>query len=282
MYRCFNLTVQNGDFFDQPKEYIDECKRIGQTIKDSLQVKVNEILSAVTNPDGVIDGANLAETWFPVECRDVFLSYSHNDEELAFIVAGILNKSFGLSVFMDALAWGSADDLLKGIDDRFCKKSNGSYSYEKRNFSTSHVHSMLTAAIMRAMDQTEVVLFLNTNNSTYQLAKGFENKHTLSPWIFEEIMLSTVLRRRDWKEHRKEPTTVLAHYQEKLDVVYPLCLDSFTHISTSDVVEWKQKWEERKSNIESPYGGMLLPTQEKIIHSLNVLYEMKFGVNVRG
>ena len=68
MYRCFSLTVQNGDFFDQPKEYIDECKRIGQTIKDSLQVKVNEILSAVTNPDGVIDGENLAETWFPVEC----------------------------------------------------------------------------------------------------------------------------------------------------------------------------------------------------------------------
>lgn len=277
MYRCFNVSIQKTDFFDQPPTYIAECRNEGRVVKASLQNRIDNILNSVTNADGVIDGGILADTWFPVENTDVFLSYSHNDEDLALIITGILKKKFGLTVFMDALTWGSADNLLRNIDDKYCKKDTGTYSYRKRNFSTSHVHAMLTGAIMRAMDQTEAVFFLNTENSTYQLESGFDINHTLSPWIFEEILLATVLRHRDWTEYRQQPVNEMAHFQKKLDIAYPLHTDGFATLSFLDVLAWVQAWEKRK-NQNPPYSGLFLAKHELIKHPLNVLYELKFGV----
>lgn len=277
MYRCFNVSIRKEDFFDQSPSYIDECKNEGRTIKANLQHKIGDAINSVINADGVIDGKALADTWFPVENTDVFLSYSHNDEDLALIIAGILKKNFGLSVFMDALTWGNADMLLKSIDERYCKKSNGNYDYEKRNFSTSHVHALLTGAIVRAMDQTEVVFFLNTENSTYRLETGFSGNHTLSPWIFEEILVASKLRHRNWTEHRQQIIHEKAHFQKNLEVSYPLCTDSFTDLSFSDIILWEQAWDTR-INTAPPYGGLFLAEHEKIKHALNVLYELKYGV----
>lgn len=277
MYRCFNLSIQKENFLDQLPSYIDECRNEGRTIKANLQRKINDVLNNVTNPNGIIDGGALADTWFPIESADVFLSYSHNDEDLALIITGILKKNFGLSVFMDALTWGSADGLLKSIDDRYCRKSNGTYDYEKRNFSTSHVHALLTGAVMRAMDQTEAVFFLNTENSTYQLDAGFGGNHTPSPWIFEEILVASMLRRRDWTAHRRQAINEMTHFQKNLEIAYPLCTDSFTELSFSDVLSWAQLWKNRKDEI-LPYGGIFPSDQKRIKHALNVLYEFKFGV----
>ena len=73
-------------------------------------------------------------------------------------------EQFNLNVFVDTFYWGSADDLLKEIDDIKCKNSDGTYDYQKRNITTSHVHAMLTSAIMQVMDLSEIVIFVNTNN----------------------------------------------------------------------------------------------------------------------
>lgn len=277
MYRCFKVSIHNADLFDQPSTYIDECRSEGRSVKASLQRRIDDILDAVTNADGVVDGETLANTWFPVENTDVFLSYSHNDEDLALIITGILKKTFGLTVFMDALTWGSANTLLRNIDDRYCKKNDGTYSYKKRNFSTSHVHAMLTGAIMRAMDQAEAIFFLNTENSTYQLEGCFNTNHTLSPWIFEEIMIATMLRHRDWVEHRQLLINEMAHFQKELEIAYPICTGGFTELSFADVLLWAHAWAERQS-ATSPYGDLFLSKHERIKHPLNVLYELKYGV----
>lgn len=47
----------------------------------------------------------------------MFISYSHKDEEIAMAVSDYLEKEFGLNVFVDSFFWGSADALLKYIDD---------------------------------------------------------------------------------------------------------------------------------------------------------------------
>lgn len=188
MFRCFKLAIQNTDFFCENQEYIKECKKRGELIKEKLKNQLVDILAAVTDANGIIDGEQLSNTWFPIAKKDVFISHSHNDEDLALTIAGILNDKFGLSVFIDTTIWGSADELLQAIDDKYCMQENGTYNYAKRNFSTSHVHAMLTTAIMQAMDHAEAIFFLNTSNSTYRLKNAFAKEHTLSPWIYEEIV----------------------------------------------------------------------------------------------
>ena len=63
---------------------------------------------------------------------------------------------------------------------------------------------MLTAAIMRIMDLSEVVIFVNTSNSVPILENTISGAKecTLSPWIYEEVLLTEILRKREWFEHR--------------------------------------------------------------------------------
>lgn len=278
MFRCFKLAIHNTDFFDQNHKHIEEYKKQGKRIKEELQNQVEDILSAVTNAEGVIDGEQLSDVWFPVMNKDIFISYSHNDEDLALTLAGIINQVFGLSVFVDATIWGSADCLLKAIDREYCMQEDGTYNYTKRNFSTSHVHAMLTTSIMRAMDQTEAIFFLNTSNSTYKLKNGFSKEHTLSPWIYEEIACAKLLRERSWEEYRMIRMHEAYHFEKSLNVAYPYDLKEYKTITFEDFVEWVKQWEKCKEAGNGRYGTLLLNAHEKIKHPLNVLYEMMFGV----
>lgn len=277
MYRCFKLTIQKSDFCTESSEQVEKWKKQGENIKAQLQQQVKDILSEVTNSEGVIDGEELSKTWFPIENKDVFLSYSHNDEELALIIAGVLKDVFGLDVFIDALVWGSADGLLEAIDKEYCIQTNGNYNYKKRNFSTSHVHAMLTTSIMRAMDRAEAIFFLNTSNSTYKLKNGFSGEHTLSPWIYEEIMCATLLREKSWEMHRNERLDEAVHFEKSLNIAYPIKTDGFKEISFMTLVEWSKKWDERKMGGNGKYGELFLEINKKIKHPLNVLYEMLFS-----
>lgn len=281
MYRCFKLDIQGVNFDGSPQfdmEYIKKCKKSGELMKTELQHQVENILSMVTNSDGIIDGEKLSDAWFPGVKKDVFISYSHDDEPLALTLAGILNDIFGLSVFIDTTIWGSADVLLKIIDKEYCIQGDETYNYTKRNFSTSHVHAMLTTSIMQVMDKAEVILFLNPSNSIYRLKNGFSKEYTLSPWIYEEIVCAKFLRKRNWEEHRTTRLDEAYHFEKSLNVAYPYDLEEYKTITFDDLVKWKEGWEKRKLAGHERYGTLFLKPHEKIKHPLNVLYEMMFGV----
>lgn len=55
---------------------------------------------------------------------------------------------------------------------------------------------MLTSAIMQVMDLSEIVIFVNTNNSVPVLENTLSGKkeYTFSPWIYEEVLLTELLR----------------------------------------------------------------------------------------
>lgn len=146
-----------------------------------------KILEKVTDEKGVIDGSNLQGMTFPFDSSnyDVFISYSHNDETEALYLATFLRKKKGLKVFIDSTIWYSADGLLEAIDYKYSWASdNVHFDYEKRNFSTSHVHAMLSMAMLEAICRSECCLFIESTHSL-TLKGGIEN-HTLSPWIYEE------------------------------------------------------------------------------------------------
>jgi len=156
MYRAFNLV-------GHPWGPIS--RDLGDVIFNKNKLMVRESLESYLEGQ-IIDGTKLAEHWFPTIKADVFVSHSHNDEEDAVKCAGWLKSEFGLDPFIDSCVWGYADNLLKMIDDKYCRNPGGeTYSYEKRNGSTSHVHMMLSGALNAMLDSTECVIFINTRNS---------------------------------------------------------------------------------------------------------------------
>lgn len=280
MYRAFELSLDEGI---RREEFFSECMKIGKSDLESEEKSVRSLLRDVMW-NGTIDGTSLIDSYFPTFHKDVFLSYSHDDQDVAYMVAGLLTGCFGLKVFMDSMFWGSADALLQEIDDEYCsqEKSN-TYSYWKRNLSTSHVHAMLTSAIMRAMDQAEAVIFLNTPHSAPSIgdaiAHGGYGDYTMSPWIYEEMLLTTVLREVDWREYRREwrlDEGALEHFEKSLKVAYKLPKERLIPLTLDDIMEWHGRLEERRKR-GGVYGGGLLGLKPED-HPLNVLYEIKCGV----
>ena len=200
--------------------------------------------------------------------------HSHNDQELALILAGWLKDKFDLKVFVDEVIWGSADELLKAIDNQFCRKKDGTYDYSKRNLTTSHVHAMLTTAILNSIDNSETVIFMNTDNSVPKVESTIQEngQYTLSPWIYEEIIATTVLRKRDWLEHRDTP---IYEFAEKLpQISYKLPLEHLKEISINDLRLWEENYNRAKMARKEIYGGLFEKNPD---HPLNYLYSTVLG-----
>ena len=141
----------------------------------------------INGQDGVVDGTILQNFWFPTQAAeyDVFISHSHNDLDYAVKLASWLERRCGLRCFIDHFVWNSADDLLKRIDEIYTWESDRNvYDYNKRNFSTSHVHAMLSMAILDIIDRSECCIFIESEESIS--LEGIKSK-TLSPWIYEEL-----------------------------------------------------------------------------------------------
>lgn len=246
MYRGFNLEL---------KEDYSEYLAIGNNLYKDASIRVKNTLSRFKNSDGSIDGSKLRANWFPVEKIDIFISHSHKDKVKAIALAGLLNKKFNLTSFIDSCVWGFADDLLWLIDTNYCKRNSELYAYEKRNHSTAHVHMMLTTALASMMDISECLFFLNTPRT---ITPNIDIEKTESPWIYCEISMSRILQ-------KKKPNRIITESRiysdinedEKLNIQYDVPLDHLSLLNDSMLNQWIQ---DQKSNSKGQ-------------HSLDLLYD---------
>lgn len=205
--------------------------------------------------DGSIDGDGLREKWFPKIDVDIFISHSHNDEDTAIKLGAWLYKNFGLKSFIDSFVWGSADKLLSTIDKKYCMNKPGSYDYEKRNFSTSHVHMMLSIALGMIMQKAETVIFLNTPESIS--VEDTINK-TTSPWIYYEVFSANIIEKMIPKRYEKKIKIINEHYEfsqkkDKLNIKYELDLSKFIKLDSSDLEIWKSQYVEEEHPLDTLY-----------------------------
>lgn len=250
MYRAFNLTGHPWGGINRDR---------GDAIFNKARATVKHSLESFL--DGhIVDGTKLTKNWFPTIPADVFISHSHKDEEDAIKCAGWLKGEFGLEPFIDSCVWGYADNLLKLIDNKYCLNPGGeTYSYEKRNGSTSHVHMMLSTALSAMLDATECVIFINTPNS---ITSSESIAKTQSPWLSFELGTMRIIRRKKPTrhiirlEHFSEGKVVKASTDYTAE--YKVPLSELATLTVAELEEWRNTYQTR-------FRGRR--------HALDILYE---------
>ncbi len=235
MFRGFNLSYHptNSEILLYQKKGIELFKNDRQIVIDTI----NSFKLSNNN----IDGSKLQANWFPIVKADAFISHSHKDKnEIALTFAGFLAEKFGIKAFIDSCIWGYADDLLKLIDNTYCKSevNRNTYDYKKRNYSTSHIHMMLSTALTKMIDETECLFFLNTPNS---ITPNEEIDKTLSPWIYCEIEMSKLIRHRDKSEYREIKTFSKLFESTQLSVECDVDLSHLTKIDNHSITQWSNQ-----------------------------------------
>ena len=216
MFVGFNAHIKNSDYLNY--------KKVGIKLFEKQKTIIKSQLDSLVVDENYLKASALEEEWFPEINADVFISHSHKDQELAIGFAGWLYNKFEITSFIDSCVWGYADDLLRMIDEDFCvskRKEDGStetYSYYKRNQSTSHVHIILNTALQKMIDKTECLIFINTPNSLLidDVIKGVS---TESPWIYSELMFSRMCQKKKLSDYRQRLMLGLFE-QKQLKVKY--------------------------------------------------------------
>lgn len=201
MFAGFNVAIDSEEKFSRYRES-------GSEIYSKHKKVISDSLENYINPDGTLNEKDIENDWFPKVGAHVFLSHSHNDLQLVISFAGWLYEKFKIEAFIDSLIWEDSDTLLKKIDNRYCvstRDSNGAiktYDYKLRNKSTSNVHMILYTALMKMIDQTECLMFINTPSSVKWATMISEELETESPWIYGELLAAKMIAKQSRKDQR--------------------------------------------------------------------------------
>lgn len=281
MFSRFNYKP--SDYFYNNE--INTHMKSGTEIYQKYENQSKDCLNHFILENGYIDGTSIKDHWFDIQNVDVFISHSHKDLNKVKAFAGWLKDTFGLTSFIDSCVWGYCNDLLKQIDDNNCKnKHSDTYNYELRNYTTSHVHMMLSIALSEMIDKTECILFFNTPNSVSlknDLEEISENGTTIttSPWIYHELAMTTLIRQLK----RNRPHVILEHAFEQrcisefnsIDIEYDVdkYLEKLISINDNDLTVWKNKYNILTHKID----GDTIPNVSgyESTHPLDVLYYIK-------
>ena len=239
MYRGFNITGLGEGF---GIKYETKGQQIQGPIKEKLK---DSFVRFIINEDN-LDASFIMDTWFPAETYDIFLSHSYKDIKLALSVAGKLWEDHGLKVFVDSGVWLNSEDLLKIIDNRYCRSTeSGLYNYKERNHSTAHVHMMLINSLNNVIDNSEAIFFLNTPNSIS--ASDTIQQRTFSPWIFSEIEATKLIKKKTPKRFERN-TRLFSEYENnyvalnestnEMRISYEADLGHLTTLSEREFIEW--------------------------------------------
>lgn len=233
MFVGFNYSASKYDFEDADYE-------IGKKLFEDQKRAIQSNLSTYLDKNGNINAKQLCEEWFPQIDVDIFLSHSHKDQELVISLAGWLYEHLGITSFVDSCLWGYANKIQRQIDNNCCvlkRDKNGnikSYCYEDRNQSTSHVHMILNGALAKMIDRTECIMFVNTPNSLF-LKNEEGNNQTYSPWIYSELLISRIVRKKPPRGYREDVKKAISESYSDLKVKYDVDLTHLINLEIEDL-----------------------------------------------
>lgn len=246
MFKAYKITADRE--FQEMLQQSQKIKSLDMELnsilnklsKLSLEPKLLNMIKKTTLAKEGLQAESIWNEWFPEINADVFISHSSKDVDLAKRFSVWLENNFNLKTFIDSEIWGHSDKLLKCIDKDCCfNEETKTYSYEKRNGSTAHVHMMLSYALTRMIDKTECFIFLESNNS---VTAQDSISGTYSPWIFHELAAVDTIKIR--KPRRGIPKTASVKYENfseshELKVKYPILGNRLIEIGNDELNKWK-------------------------------------------
>lgn len=267
MFSGYNLTLDKS-FFGLKKDDFNYYKNWGENhLKRETCDYYNE-LDYYINKE-TIDGSQLQDDCFSQIDADIFISHSHDDKDLANALAGWLNKTFDLRVFIDSNVWEYADEILENINKRYSNKRkdpfDGGYLYNHQDciYASQHVNMMLSIALQKMIDKVECVILLNTNNSI----KVFDSHNktinkTYSPWIYHEIVCTKTIRKKPLLLYRNYPSVICESVVSertnyinamRLKVSYDISLEHLIDLNKHNLYKWKCVWNDIPYSDEKKY-----------------------------
>ena len=216
----------------------------------------NKLKTYVLN-DGIIDASKIQNDWFPLVDANVFISHSHADIKKVTLFSGLLEKWFGLKPFIDYYVWGYYQDILKLLLDR-----NPNADWETISYLSSNVYLMLSTALSMMIDKCEVLFFYDTPNSIS--ARDVITK-TNSAWIYHEIGISDIIRKKTPKEHRTKSNN-FSMLKEASTFNFNIDLSHLEILSCDDINKWHSNFESQSKASNYMYTS---------VNPLDVLYKLK-------
>lgn len=248
MFKGFDVKLDVTKFRQKVKDVEtglwDDFVRKGKASRENLR---DVIGTKIASGKWVLSGSDIESNWFPKLMNHVFVSHSHQDEDLALALAGALKHWMKLDAFVDSSVWGYYADLQKLIYQKITSLRGevyGAQRTELENSIVSHVHCMLTKSLVQMMDQCECLIFLNTPSSIGIRDVRGTSQETYSPWIYTEVEVSRFLRthedpRRPKMRKFTESVERVAMDEAIRDIIsYPLNLDHLGKVDSDGIWKW--------------------------------------------
>ncbi|GLX62025.1 hypothetical protein KMU_00650 [Proteus vulgaris] len=189
-----SIQIENF-YFNLEKISIDEINNYKNKFNEIYLKPLESYL--LDSQNQIFSADKIQEDFFPQIDADIFLSHAHNDEDDIIKLAIYLEENFKIKVFVDSCIWGNVYQLLKSINDKYCKIDEDLYSYQGSIYASTNIYMILNTALHNMIDRTEIFLFLGTKESIKinDIIEGTKES-VRSPWIYSELMFAKQVKRQ--------------------------------------------------------------------------------------
>lgn len=245
MYKTYKVNL------DEIRNTVSTYKLYGQKQSSEMVKAMEPGLTQYLNANGVLDGQKIMDDWFPKVDADIFISHSHRDDNDIHALAGWLKMNLGLTSFIDADVWGYCNDLIKEMYKSCYPDTKNNYAIGPYNEITAHVHNMLMSALSKMIDKCECLIFVDSDQS---ISARETAKKTRSPWIYNELLLSSMIKPRipQRKAVRIQDSRIILEQRDtfamEFRIDYPAVLKHMKQLSLPTLNMWVRQFKAYKVN----------------------------------
>lgn len=295
MKYVFDFTVKDDSFLLKNTHYNSELNSDLSFFLNAEKDLENFFIEKGCDDSKLVDKIkydDFINVWFPKVNSHVFISHSHVDKNKAISLANFLYEKFGIRSFIDSEVWGYLDNALLALNKEYNQipDQENTYYYESCNKLASNLNLILSSALINMIDSADCMIFINTENSC-----TFENDSfsTKSPWIFTEILMSSLLER---KGHKDRPLTIalesvkgaedaglnkqaVLKAKRELVINYPLGMQHIVKVDDNilnDIKKLDAKYHYSQEDFKGLSSYQLPPqrySDEEIFQNLDMIYD---------